>query len=118
MALAAYRHLLRSTRIAFQGDLPVLRASRLQARASFDENISLLPSSTECRDAIVYALDVSRVLRENVVQGRKIDTDSDKENAQYKLRIHEYTERGDNDSIKTSGKKKQGRSINNQSCCS
>ncbi|KAI6250707.1 Mitochondrial zinc maintenance protein 1, mitochondrial [Erysiphe necator] len=83
MALAAYRHLLRSTRIAFEGDIPILRASRIQARAAFDKNASLALSSSECQDAITHALDVSRILRENVVQGRKLDSDADTKSARY-----------------------------------
>ncbi|RKF65973.1 Mitochondrial zinc maintenance protein 1, mitochondrial [Golovinomyces cichoracearum] len=104
MALAAYRHLLRSTRIAFQGDTPVLLASRHQARTAFEKNSSLSSSSTECKEAIKHALEVSQILRQNVVQGRKLDEDTDKESARYKLRIHEHIERGDNDTIKLSCK--------------
>ena len=39
-------------------------------------------------------MSVTRILKENVVQGRK--TEGDK----YKLNIHEHTERGDNATIK------------------
>ncbi|TQS34443.1 hypothetical protein Golomagni_05175 [Golovinomyces magnicellulatus] len=87
MALAAYRHLLRSTRIAFQGDTPVLLASRHQARIAFEKNSSLSSSSSECKEAIKHALEVSQILRQNVVQGRKLDEDTDKESAQYSKSI-------------------------------
>jgi complex III assembly factor LYRM7 len=75
MALAAYRHLLRATRIAFQGDIQLLHASRSQARQGFQDNISLEPSSTEASEKIQHAEGVAEVLRQNVVQGRKGDGD-------------------------------------------
>lgn len=69
MALAAYRHLLRATRIAFVGDLNLLHASRLQARSGFDDNKSLEPSSVEATKAVEHAEGVASVLRHNIVQG-------------------------------------------------
>jgi len=49
------------------------------------------------------------VLRQNVVQGEQVESAAGPGDEQrYKLRIHEHTERGDNDSIrkgKTSGRK-------------
>ncbi|CAD6501658.1 BgTH12-01908 [Blumeria graminis f. sp. triticale] len=100
MALAAYRQLLRSIRIAFQDDITLLQASRMKARAEFDEKINLSIASPLYSTAITHALDVSRVLRENVVQGRRLKNDAEDQTARYKLRIHKYTERGDNDSVK------------------
>ncbi|PQE30228.1 Mitochondrial zinc maintenance mitochondrial protein [Rutstroemia sp. NJR-2017a WRK4] len=95
MALAAYRHLLRGTRLAFHEDLPLLTSARKQARSTFLLNRSLEPSSPECAAAIAHAEDVAKILRENVVQGRKEEGDE-----RFKLRIHEHTERGDNDTVK------------------
>ena len=69
MALAAYRHLLRATRIAFQGDFHLLHAARLQARAGFDKASSLDPSSGEAGKAIAHAEGVAQILRQNIVQG-------------------------------------------------
>ncbi|KAH6651663.1 hypothetical protein BKA67DRAFT_660454 [Truncatella angustata] len=97
-ALAAYRHLLRSARIAFQGDEPILNAARAQIRGGFREHASLDPQSPEIDGHIKHAQDVATILRENVVQGKR---DGDK----YKLRIHEHTERGDNDTVKGAGGK-------------
>jgi len=94
MALAAYRHLLRSARIAFQGDLPLLTAARHEARAGFLKNASLSPEDPALAPAIAHAEDVANILRQNVVQGKHEGDDM------YKLRIHEHTERGDNDTIK------------------
>jgi len=76
MALAAYRHLLRATRIAFQGDYPLLHAARTQARAGFDSLSSLDPASDEASKGIAHAEGVAQVLRHNVVQGVQKD-DSD-----------------------------------------
>jgi len=78
MALVAYRHLLRSTRIAFQGDLPLLHAARLQARNAFSKNASLAPNDPSILPAIAHAEEVAKILRENVVQGKRVEEGSDK----------------------------------------
>jgi complex III assembly factor LYRM7 len=99
MALAAYRHLLRSTRIAFQGDIPTLLSARYEARQKFESNRSLSSGSNELSEQIKLAEEVAKILRENVVQGQAVDDGS-----KYKLRIHEHTERGNNEDIKKGGK--------------
>ncbi|KAF7545795.1 hypothetical protein G7Z17_g8904 [Cylindrodendrum hubeiense] len=99
MALSAYRSLMRSARIAFQGDGPILAAAQVQIRNEFRQRASLDPSDESVPAAIQHAEQVAKVLRENVVQGKKIEEGQDR----YKLRIHEHTERGDNESIKTAG---------------
>lgn len=76
MALAAYRHILRATRIAFSGDLPLLHASRSQARQGFDGLRSLEASSSEADEAIKHAEGVAEVLLTNVVQGKRMDGSS------------------------------------------
>ncbi|TVY62769.1 Mitochondrial zinc maintenance protein, partial [Lachnellula suecica] len=103
MSLAAYRHLLRSTRIAFQGptpthspspsphshqtgDLPLLKAARSEARTNFLKNASLRPEDPELAPAIAHAEQVAKILLENIVQGKNEGGDM------YKLRIHEHTE--------------------------
>jgi len=108
MALAAYRHILRSTRIAFQGDIPTLTAARRAARDGFEQNRDLPPE--EKSKSIQYAEDVAKVLRENLVQGKAVEGDE----SRYKLRIHEHIERGDNESIKTAGKN----TLAGVKCCS
>ncbi|KAL7785610.1 hypothetical protein V8C37DRAFT_393582 [Trichoderma ceciliae] len=105
MSLAAYRHLLRAARIAFQGDIHVLSAAQNQIRQTFQENRAL-DSSSGIQTAIRHAEDVATILRENVVQGQK--TGSNGDDHTYKLRIHEHTERGDNDSVLTAGNVKNG----------
>jgi len=96
MALAAYRHVLRATRIAFQGmpeklqqalqhltgpyvgDQRLLISARHQARSSFALHTSLLPSSPEATAQIAHAEDVATTLRQNVVQGQRADGEGDK----------------------------------------
>jgi len=110
MALVAYRNLLRSARIAFQGDMPTLFAARAEARRKFESNRGLPAGSEEMSNQIAHAEEVAKFLRENVVQGQATgDTDN------YKLRIHEHTERGDNEDIK---KPKGKNTLGGVKCCS
>ncbi|KAI0397635.1 mitochondrial zinc maintenance protein 1, mitochondrial [Xylariaceae sp. FL0594] len=107
-ALPVYRNLLRAARVAFQGDERVLNAALSSIRDGFRANATLEPSSPEYPAAVKHAEEVATILRQNVVQGRK-------EGETYKLRIHEDTERGDNESVKFAGKNmKRGA----QKCCS
>ncbi|KAF2145049.1 uncharacterized protein K452DRAFT_295606 [Aplosporella prunicola CBS 121167] len=108
MALQAYRGLLRSARIAFQGDLQVLNAARFEIRDKFDANRALATGSKEQQASIEHANAVATILRENVVQGQAQDENN------YKLKIHEHTERGDNESIKFAGKN----TLAGVKCCS
>ncbi|KAI9641663.1 Mitochondrial zinc maintenance protein 1, mitochondrial [Ciborinia camelliae] len=73
MALAAYRHLLRATRIAFNKDTTVLTSARKQVRNSFLSKRSLTPESPESISAIKHAEEVANFLRHNVVQGEKAE---------------------------------------------
>ncbi|KIX00998.1 uncharacterized protein Z518_10064 [Rhinocladiella mackenziei CBS 650.93] len=95
MALSAYRHLLRATRIAFQGDYHLLHAARVQARTGFDNMSSLDPSSDEALKGIEHAEGVASILRHNIVQGKQVEGSD-----VLRLNIHKDTERGDNDTIK------------------
>jgi len=97
MALAAYRGILRSARIAFQGDIRLLPAARGHARKEFEAKRLLAPDSAEARSSIAHAEEVARVLRHNVVQGIRNEEEA---TGSYTLRIHEDIERGDNESIK------------------
>ncbi|KAI4656009.1 Mitochondrial zinc maintenance protein 1, mitochondrial [Alternaria ventricosa] len=111
MALVAYRNLLRSARIAFQGDMNTLFAARTEARNKFEENRNLRIGSEELQSSLVHAEEVAKFLRENVVQGQAADPEGES----YKLRIHEHTERGDNEDIK----KGKGKStLGGTKCCS
>ncbi|KAI1343541.1 hypothetical protein F5Y15DRAFT_412325 [Xylariaceae sp. FL0016] len=109
MALPAYRSLLRAARIAFTGDERILSAARSSIRDGFRANAALEPSSPQSQDAVKHAEEVASILRSNVVQGKK-------EGENYKLRIHEHTERGDNDTVKLPNGKKV--KIDGTMCCS
>ncbi|TQW01315.1 hypothetical protein IF1G_01246 [Cordyceps javanica] len=98
-AVVAYRNLLRAARVAFQGDTPMLLAAQSQIRGGFRDKQALDPKDGSVGERIEHATQVAKFLRENVVQGKKMDG----QDAMYKLRIHEHTERGDNESIKTAG---------------
>ncbi|KAH8704490.1 mitochondrial zinc maintenance protein 1, mitochondrial [Phaeosphaeriaceae sp. PMI808] len=108
LALIAYRNVLRSARIAFKGDTPVLVAARAEARRNFDQNRSLVVGTEAHNAQMTHAGEVAKFLRENVVQGRAAAEGN------YKLRIHEHTERGDNEDIKKGGKN----SLGDAKCCS
>ena len=108
MALAAYRQLLRSTRIAFQGipticdtcdsnynyecltraiisagDLRILSAARVEARSKFERDRFLSPSSTDAEQKVLEAKEVARILRQNVVQGEQV-TGAENEEQRYR----------------------------------
>ncbi|KAJ4419832.1 Mitochondrial zinc maintenance protein 1, mitochondrial [Gnomoniopsis sp. IMI 355080] len=112
MALPAYRSLFRATRLAFQGDERMLTAARTQIRANFREKATLPASDPAVPDAIQHAEAVAAFLRANVVQGKREGNDGET----YKLRIHEHTHRGDNDSIKSAGGGKE--LLDGGGCCS
>jgi hypothetical protein len=131
MALNAYRHVLRSARIAFETDLPILTAAKEQARAAFRQNASLPKDDPLVPKAIAHAEEVAVILKQNIVQGKNIGGDRYSTfyhsaiqsfslnaitNPLLELRIHEHTERGDNDSIKMPNGQKVV--IDGQKCCS
>ncbi|GAA5885488.1 hypothetical protein JCM6882_009641 [Rhodosporidiobolus microsporus] len=119
-AAAAYRALLRAQRLTFKGDDLALRAAHQQTRILFNRFIpsasvsispfrpdpslvappTLKPAEGEALTAeqvdehIKGAFEIAEFLKTNVVQGVRTDEGN------YSLRIHEHTERGDNDTIK------------------
>ncbi|ODV71014.1 Mzm1p CYBJADRAFT_121083, partial [Cyberlindnera jadinii NRRL Y-1542] len=89
-ALAAYRHALKATQVAFQGDVALLNASRAEIRKGFNQ-----PDETKSvEERITHLEEVSKFLMSNIVQGKRQD------NGKIHLNIHEGTELGDNESIK------------------
>lgn len=58
------------------GDVHVLSAAQNQIRQTFNENRGL--DSAGIQAAIRHAEDVATILRQNVVQGQKIESDGDK----------------------------------------
>ncbi|KAL2175535.1 mitochondrial zinc maintenance protein 1, mitochondrial [Thermothelomyces heterothallicus CBS 202.75] len=107
-AIQAYRHLLRAARIAFDGDVRMLDAAKQTIRQGFRDKASLPASDPSIAPAIQHAEEVASFLKANLVQGKR-------EGDTYKLRIHEYTERGDNDSIKKGNKNPPAGGVK---CCS
>lgn len=123
--LQAYRNLIRSAGIAFKGNLskhsakklitntfcagdyPVLLAARKEIRNNFEESKTLTPEEQESK--VHHAKEVAKVLRMNVVQGKRDESKPDT----YDLRIHKDIELGDNDTItkQKSGRAACGRSI-------
>lgn len=88
----------------------MLVAARHQARTAFENSRGLPAGSEEMSKQISHAEEVAKFLRENVVQGQAADTEGN-----FKLRIHEHTERGDNEDIK---KGKGQNTLGGTKCCS
>ncbi len=91
----------------------MLDAARSAIRSGFRTNAALEPTSPEFPTAVKHAEEVATILRQNVVQGRR---DGDvyslyrlqrllipRTDRRPELRIHEETERGDNDTVKSAG---------------
>ena len=97
--LSARSLLSQVTNVLETGDQNTLTASRKFARDSYDLSRNLEPGSEQADDAVKHVQSVTKILRENVVQGTHKG-----EGEHYKLNIHEHTERGDN----ATAKKMQG----------
>ncbi|KAM0668070.1 hypothetical protein ACQRIT_000570 [Beauveria bassiana] len=97
-AAVAYRNIMRAARVAFEGDAPTLLAAQSRIRDEFRSKQALDPKDSTVGEGIEHATQVAQFLRQNVVQGKKMEGEE-----KYKLRIHKDTERGDNESIKSSG---------------
>jgi complex III assembly factor LYRM7 len=82
--------------ICYTGDNPTLLASRSQARSQFRTNRLLHPGGADAGRGIEHAQGVTKILRENVVQGKRRKGEGE----QYKLKIHEHTQKLDNDTTK------------------
>lgn len=101
-----------------QGDYDTLTNARRFARQNFDQNKTVRVGSIEAANGIEHAQSVTKILRENVVQGSK--SGAEEKFSEYtcnaarkceesrpladwvtaELRIHEETERGDNETIR------------------
>lgn len=58
-----------------QGDAPILSAAQLQIRNEFRQKASI--DASDAPAAIKHAEEVAKVLRQNVVQGRRIEEGKD-----------------------------------------
>ncbi|KTA95237.1 Mitochondrial zinc maintenance protein 1, mitochondrial [Nakaseomyces glabratus] len=90
-ALIAYKHGLRATRVAFDGDNRVLLAARAEMRKGMENP----DSSKTTQEQIQHLEEVATFLKRNLVQGQKIEGEE-----KYHLKIHKDIELGDNESIK------------------
>ncbi|KAI0340136.1 hypothetical protein BDW22DRAFT_1450566 [Trametopsis cervina] len=93
-ARAAYRELLRASAVTFAGDTPVRNAFKLKMRTEIMPNASVTEPE-EFTAKVTLAKEIADVLRKNVVQARKSQTEE-----AWSLNITKDTELGDNDSIK------------------
>ncbi|KAI4275938.1 MAG: hypothetical protein L6R35_006250, partial [Caloplaca aegaea] len=69
MALPAYRHLLRSITLAFRDDTRLLTSALSTARSNFESSRILPPADAASK--VAHAEEVAKVLRRNIVQGRR-----------------------------------------------
>lgn len=84
----AYRAVLRAINVAFKGDVRVATGARAELRKQVVEG-------TPSEEAAAHMAEVARFLRQNVVQGVP------NERGVYELQIHDETERGLNETIRT-----------------
>lgn len=91
-ALLAYRHGLKATRVAFNGDTRML----LAARSEMKKGMMNPDMSKSTQEQIQHLEEVATFLRRNVVQGEKVEGDEER----YRLNFHKDIELGDNESIK------------------
>ncbi|KAK0256269.1 Mitochondrial zinc maintenance protein 1, mitochondrial [Friedmanniomyces endolithicus] len=92
--LATYRHLLRAINLSFANDPKLHPAAHRLAHESFAKTRRLDSGSIEALEAVKHAQSVAQILRENVVQGRKVGAEGEEK---YKLRFTEHTQLRDND---------------------
>lgn len=114
-ALASYRHLLRSINLAFRGDAPLLQRARSDTRTAYEATRTLASDDAGVASKLQHAEEVAKVLRTQVVQGRRREPTADQPDANitqaagpeqgkdsqfYELRIHPEIELGDNETIR------------------
>ncbi|KAL8652589.1 MAG: hypothetical protein Q9210_002588 [Variospora velana] len=112
MALPAYRHLLRSITLAFRDDTRLLTSALSTARSNFESSRILPPA--EAASKVAHAEEVAKVLRRNIVQG---SSEAKEDGEKFQLRIHEDTERGSNETIKSAGQALMGGGGVGGGCC-
>lgn len=100
------------TEKCMSGDHHLLYAARTQARDSFNNLRSLNASSEAASKGVAHAEEVAKLLKHNIVQAKKVEGKETYRMAvagrfwrsmlmiPIELRIHEDTERGENDTVK------------------
>lgn len=63
----------------YAGDLPLLHAARAEARNNFRKNASLEPNDPAVAEAVKHAEAVALILKQNIVQGKKIEGESNED---------------------------------------
>ncbi|KAK9446449.1 uncharacterized protein V1518DRAFT_423980 [Limtongia smithiae] len=136
--LNSYRSLLRATRIAFGADTRMLLAARGEIRRNYDLGArefvddGTTAAAEELNKRLEHAAGVALILRSNIAQGVMTpdgeratsapsttatlggEEDGVQDEGTYQIRLHKYSELGDNKSVK-GGKTNLGgrsRSIN------
>ncbi|KAJ8145136.1 hypothetical protein OXX80_005178 [Metschnikowia pulcherrima] len=94
---SAYRHALRATRVAFNGDNFMLLNARAKVKEGILEN-KHLTGAEETEKAVKHLDEVAAFLVKNIVQGEK------QKNDRYHLKFHEKTELGSNETIRQNSK--------------
>ncbi|KGQ09790.1 zinc maintenance protein 1 [Beauveria bassiana D1-5] len=72
-AAVAYRNIMRAARVAFEGDAPTLLAAQSRIRDEFRSKQALDPKDSTVSEGIEHATQVAQFLRQNVVQGKKME---------------------------------------------
>ncbi len=66
-----------------KGDTQVLHAARFQARDAFRKNAVMQESDPALGPAIAHAEEVAKILRENVVQGKRVNKDGEERYSEF-----------------------------------
>ena len=66
-----------------KGDTHVLHAARVQAREGFRKNAAMEQGDPALGPAIAHAEEVAKILRENVVQGKKVDKEGEERYSEF-----------------------------------
>lgn len=115
-ALSAYRNSMRATRLAFNNDLLVLKSARDQIRSEMKLQTSPSNPLLKINERVDLLNQISEFLRHNIVQGVKNGNSNGKE--KYLLNIHNNTELGDNEEIRTTSNLNiDGSPMAGSSCC-
>jgi complex III assembly factor LYRM7 len=68
-----------------KGDTQVLHAARFQAREAFRNNAAIQQGDPALEPAIAHAEEVAKILRENVVQGKRVDKEGEERYSEFFL---------------------------------
>ncbi|TFK27386.1 hypothetical protein FA15DRAFT_586488 [Coprinopsis marcescibilis] len=98
-ARSAYRDLWRAATLTFQGDEPVLQAFRQKMRIDANKVAQTAQDATSYAEQTQHFLEVSTVLRRNIVQAARVRTEGGRDI--YRVNLRKETELGDNETVKS-----------------